>query len=898
MSETTIPRMMDMDGPASSRGLQIALVIGIGLLITTAGYGLISWGFEPEESLDTDNDGMPDSWELEYSGEPKVTSPDGRTSKLVGLNYNLIDSNADPDHDGLTNLQEFCWPLSIETCDIETVLAREMTLNPQNSDSDGDGIPDGLEIILCTRQMANGTRGDDNLCVDFSPLIASDTDVDQDGVDANANGQLEKNEELNSSTEIWFGAPASWLVEIDGLWKGGLDPLLADSDLDGIPDGVELTWQMDPLNFLDGVNDSDKDGFDGILTARDEWLINADSAIGGTFLINTSDKYISLRNRTTIMPSAASSIATHSSGSYWLGDSEGIQYSEGNRIGFTEVNHLLLHEGAQQGWLAVADSTGLSIIETLIDGNSTNEPELIVSGQIDDLTLLPEASGTTRLAFLTSTNRLGVLELSSDGSLISQWNASDFIIDLGHDFQAIEFSGEGVWIAVDSALIHVKTLDLLDNQPDSNWKIGPFSDSSTETPFSNLLADQDNEGAVIGIRGNTMIHHFSEDNVLDTNSLFEEDRGKLSALARSAANEWWFSTNEGIWSYDFNKHIDSRLSNDALLLSEVSTISNLNGQLFVATIVGNYSGIAPLDPRLNDSDGDGWIDGFELELNTDPTNPSDTFSCNGYSILCTRSFDDVVYPATHNSHANPESGFNNIAENQLANISTQLERGIRYINMDVYDYNGEVWVCHGDWDIPLIHPCLQSGGELAQNQLEEVADFLEDNPYEVVTLAFENYVNATTMYGEFNNSDLSPYLFSKQELWPTLGEMVFANTRLVVMADSENQGYDWWLDEHDETRMTAFSYQSDSEFDCENSRGNGSASMLQIAHYITDPISSEADAQLVNQFASLWRHAQLCFEKHGMLPNYILVDYADYGDAVLVAAVLNGVEEAPEGAFT
>jgi len=897
MSETTIPRMMDMDGLASSKGLQIALVIGIGLLITTAGYGLISWGFEPEESLDTDNDGMPDSWELEYSGEPTVTSPDGRTSKLVGLDYNLIDSNEDPDHDGLTNLQEFCWPSSIEVCNIETVLARGMTLNPQNSDSDGDGIPDGIEIILCTRQMANGTRGDDNLCIDFSPLIASDTDVDQDGVDTNANGRLEENEELNSSTEIWFGAPASWLVEIDGLWREGLDPLLADSDLDGIPDGVELAWQMDPLNFLDGVNDSDEDGFNGILTARDEWLINADSAIGGTFLINTSDKYISLRNKTLIMPGAASSIATHSSGSYWLGDSEGIQFSEGNRIEFTEVNHLLLHEGAQQGWLAVADSNGLSIIETFIDGNSSSEPELLVSGQIDDLAILPEASGTTRLAFLTSTNRLGVLELSSDGTLISQWNASDFIENLGSDFQAIVFSGEGVWIAVDSALIHVKTLDLLDNQPDSNWKVGPFSDPSTETPFSNLLADQDNVGAVMGIRGNTMIHHFSEDNVLDSNSLFEEDRGELSALTRSAANEWWFSTNEGIWSYDFNKHVDSRLSNDALLLSEVSTISNINGQLFVAAIVGNYSGIAPLDPRLNDSDGDGWIDGFELKLNTDPTNPNDTFACNGYSILCTRNFDDVVYPATHNSHANPESGFNNIAENQLANISTQLERGIRYINMDVYDYNDEVWVCHGDWDL-LIHPCLQSGGERAQNQLEEVAAFLEDNPYEVVTLAFENYVDANTMYGEFNNSDLSPYLFSKQEVWPTLGEMVFANTRLVVMADSENQGYDWWLDEHDETRMTAFSYQSDSEFDCENSRGNGSASMLQIAHYITDPISSEADAQLVNQFASLWRHAQLCLEEHGMLPNYILVDYADYGDVVLVAAVLNGVEEAPEGAFT
>lgn len=184
------------------------------------------------------------------------------------------------------------------------------------------------------------------------------------------------------------------------------------------------------------------------------------------------------------------------------------------------------------------------------------------------------------------------------------------------------------------------------------------------------------------------------------------------------------------------------------------------------------------------------------------------------------------------------------------------------------------------------------------NQLDEISSFMDANPGAVITLAFENYVNATVVLGEFDASDLTRFLFSKQEEWPTLGEMVTAGKRLVVLADDENQGFTWWHDEHDETRMTGYSYQAEDEFNCDNDRGNGSASMLQIAHYITDPLSSEAQAQVVNQFGSMWQHAQMCIDQHGMNPNFILVDYADYGDAVLVAAVLNGVEDAPPGAFS
>ena len=56
---------------------------------------------------------MPDGWEVQYNLNP--TDP--------------ADASADPDHDGLTNLQEY-----------------QHNTNPRNADTDGDGMDDRAEI--------------------------------------------------------------------------------------------------------------------------------------------------------------------------------------------------------------------------------------------------------------------------------------------------------------------------------------------------------------------------------------------------------------------------------------------------------------------------------------------------------------------------------------------------------------------------------------------------------------------------------------------------------------------------------------------------------------------------------------------------------------------------------
>jgi hypothetical protein len=77
--------------------------------------------------VDTDGDGIPDEYEIAHGLNPN----------------NPVDAQEDPDHDGLTNLQEY-----------------QLGTDPQNADSDADGLSDGQEIARGTNPLLWDTDGD------------------------------------------------------------------------------------------------------------------------------------------------------------------------------------------------------------------------------------------------------------------------------------------------------------------------------------------------------------------------------------------------------------------------------------------------------------------------------------------------------------------------------------------------------------------------------------------------------------------------------------------------------------------------------------------------------------------------------------------------------------------
>ena len=197
-------------------------------------------------------------------------------------------------------------------------------LDPRMSDTDGDGMPDGYEAYMCERVGGFNIFSLKYECQNFDPLNGSDIydDPDEDGFDVNRDGVLSTTERFSSPEEYIHGAPLNHTTELDGMWCSaslpdgsvfknwpfiptgpnatfanlltactenatmvidedlwlGTDPLLADSDRyhwdgfsirrlfpsfgDGIPDGWEVHFGLEPLNRTNALLDPDLDGWD------------------------------------------------------------------------------------------------------------------------------------------------------------------------------------------------------------------------------------------------------------------------------------------------------------------------------------------------------------------------------------------------------------------------------------------------------------------------------------------------------------------------------------------------------------------------------------------------------------------------------------------------------------
>lgn len=191
---------------------------------------------------------------------------------------------------------------------------------------------------------------------------------------------------------------------------------------------------------------------------------------------------------------------------------------------------------------------------------------------------------------------------------------------------------------------------------------------------------------------------------------------------------------------------------------------------------------------------------------------------------------------------------------------------------------------------------------------------MDANPNEVVTLLIVNSDNKdVAQFGSvFSGSGIDQYGYTPSgNGWPTLQEMISANTRLVsfIASISANTQYPYLLSEFDHVFETAYEVTSLEGFNCTIDRPSTydtasaaiQAGMMPLMnHFAYDVLISSIMVPDVDNIATtnspststtgnLGLHAQNCNQEWGIKPTFVLVDFYNEGPSIDTADSLNGI---------
>lgn len=257
--------------------------------------------------------------------------------------------------------------------------------------------------------------------------------------------------------------------------------------------------------------------------------------------------------------------------------------------------------------------------------------------------------------------------------------------------------------------------------------------------------------------------------------------------------------------------------------------------------------------------------------------------CNGSIQLCDKKYNEVSFLTTHNAFNCAINGYS--FPNQNISITEQLNLGVRAFMLDIYDLFGTVTVYHGTFLL---------GSQPLSEILQEISDFINNNPNEVITIILENYVSSSQIETSFQNAGLlnSLYGHTPGNEWPSLQELINSGKNIVLFNDQDNalptQPWNHFM--WSNMVETHYSVSDPNLFTHDFNRGDSINDLFIFNHFITDAsigIGLENQAIIVNEYNFLMNRIQENFLLKQKLPNFITLDFVSVGEGLSVVNDIN-----------
>jgi len=124
--------------------------------------------------------------------------------------------------------------------------------------------------------------------------------------------------------------------------------------------------------------------------------------------------------------------------------------------------------------------------------------------------------------------------------------------------------------------------------------------------------------------------------------------------------------------------------------------------------------------------------------------------------------------------------------------------------------------------------------------------------------------------------------------WPTLRTLVESDQRVLVMAENNSAGVEWYHQAYEVMQETPYAFHDPSEFSNRPNRGGTGGSLYLLNHWIeTTPMPKPSNAAIVNAHDALMARIRDFERVRGHRPNLVAVDFYKTGDLIAVVKELN-----------